>query len=152
MIKEIKGNLITLAKEGKYDIIAHGTNCFCTMNIGIAKQIKDNFLEVYKTDLSTKRGDIYKLGEYSCYYYKNLRLKVVNLYIQYHPNTNAEYTALALAIRNMRETLKGDEIIGLPQIGCGIGGLRWELVKDIIITELGDFHVDIISLPKFSLF
>ena len=36
MIKYIKGDLIKLAQKGKFDIIAHGCNCFCTMGAGIA--------------------------------------------------------------------------------------------------------------------
>jgi len=31
-MKEITGNLITLAKEGHFDMIVHGCNCFCTMS------------------------------------------------------------------------------------------------------------------------
>ena len=34
--KEIEGNLISLALAGNFDVIAHGCNCFCTMQSGIA--------------------------------------------------------------------------------------------------------------------
>jgi O-acetyl-ADP-ribose deacetylase (regulator of RNase III) len=30
-MKVIKGDLIQLAKDGKFDLIVHGCNCFCTM-------------------------------------------------------------------------------------------------------------------------
>jgi len=43
MYNEIKGDLIELAKEGKFDVIAHGTNCFCTMGSGIAPQMAKAF-------------------------------------------------------------------------------------------------------------
>ena len=41
--QEISGDLIKLALEGKFDVIAHGCNCFCTMKSGIAPQMAKNF-------------------------------------------------------------------------------------------------------------
>jgi O-acetyl-ADP-ribose deacetylase (regulator of RNase III) len=40
MYQEIYGDLIELAKQGKFDVIAHGCNCFCTMGAGIAVPMK----------------------------------------------------------------------------------------------------------------
>ena len=79
MINYIDGDLIKLAKQGKFDVIVHGCNCFSTMKSGIAPQMAeafgcdefkkerltyveyddmDNMYEV-KTD---NKGDINKLG------------------------------------------------------------------------------------------
>lgn len=44
MYKEIKGDLIKLALEGEFDVIAHGCNCFCTMGAGIAVAMKNTFM------------------------------------------------------------------------------------------------------------
>jgi O-acetyl-ADP-ribose deacetylase (regulator of RNase III) len=41
--REIDGNLIKLAKMGKFDVIGHGCNCFCTMGAGIAPQMAEAF-------------------------------------------------------------------------------------------------------------
>ena len=77
--QEIQGDLIRLAKQGTFDVITHGCNCFCTMGAGIAPQMAkefgcDNFeLELtqyteyddegYEHTVKTKnRGDINKLG------------------------------------------------------------------------------------------
>jgi O-acetyl-ADP-ribose deacetylase (regulator of RNase III) len=148
MIQVIKGDLIKLAKEGKFDVIAHGCNCFCIMGAGIAVQIKKEFPEAYKEDLATLKGDVYKLGEFSKYRYKNLRLTVFNLYTQYLPGSNFEYAAFCLAIRNMKEVIKEDSIIGLPLIGCGIGGGSRQIVMEIIKKELGDFQVYLVEYEK----
>ena len=76
---EVTGNLITLAKKGEFDVIAHGCNCFCTMGAGIAPHMAREFgcddFELERTESSdwddqgyehitkTKnRGDINKLG------------------------------------------------------------------------------------------
>lgn len=145
MIKEIDGNLLQLAIVGKFDVIAHGANCFCTMGSGIALQIKQVFPEAYRADLKTLRGDVYKLGEFSKVFIKERKLTIFNLYTQYETGAKFEYTAFALSLRNMLQVLKGDEKIGLPMIGAGLGGGNWEQIKKIIVTELSDYDVTIVK-------
>jgi len=41
--QEIEGDLIVLAKEGKFDVIAHGCNCQCIMGAGLAPQMAKAF-------------------------------------------------------------------------------------------------------------
>jgi O-acetyl-ADP-ribose deacetylase (regulator of RNase III) len=48
-MKVTEGDLIKKAKEGEFDLIVHGCNCFCTMGGGIAKGIKREFPEAYRT-------------------------------------------------------------------------------------------------------
>jgi ribonucleoside-diphosphate reductase beta chain len=43
MINYTDGDLITLAKAGKFDVIAHGCNCHSTMGAGIAPQMAKAF-------------------------------------------------------------------------------------------------------------
>ena len=79
MYKEVVGDLIRLAKEGEFDVIAHGCNCFCTMGAGIAPQMAlafgcNNFPmeRIYDTEIgldglthpieTNNKGNINKLG------------------------------------------------------------------------------------------
>lgn len=144
--REIKGDLITLAKEGEFDVIAHGCNCFCRMKRGIAPQMAEAFgCDMF--NLETKslwEGDINKLGqiEYnwinikdknSTSYTKNdiHALAVVNAYTQYHWDTNTkplDYEALTLCLRKINHIFK-DMHIGLPLIGCHLAGGVWDWTK-----------------------
>lgn len=45
MVTEIKGDLVNQAEQ--FDVIVHGCNCFCTMNSGIAPQIRKNWPEAF---------------------------------------------------------------------------------------------------------
>ena len=65
MMKTIKGDLIKLAEEGKFDVIIHGCNCFHAMGGGIAKQLADKYPQVEEVDRQTTFGDRNKLGSYS---------------------------------------------------------------------------------------
>jgi len=40
-MKIVNGDLIKMALAGEFDVIVHGSNCFCNFGAGIAKQIRD---------------------------------------------------------------------------------------------------------------
>lgn len=158
MYKEIKGDLIELALKGKFDVIAHGCNCFCTMKSGIApKMDKAFYCSEYKYEESQYKGDINKLGsvDFETFEVKDsnnlyLDLTIVNAYTQYYygqnsPNckTPLDYSALRLCLRKMNHIFAGKHI-GLPKIGCGLAGGEWVAVKEIIQTEIVDCNVTIV--------
>jgi O-acetyl-ADP-ribose deacetylase (regulator of RNase III) len=80
MINYTDGDLIKLAKQGTFDVIAHGCNCFCTMGAGIAPKMAEAFgcdefdmerienarydedSEEYYTIPTDNKGNINKLG------------------------------------------------------------------------------------------
>src|ERR1044072_571187 len=137
MIKEINGNLVTLAKEGMFDVIGHGCNTFCTMKRGIAPQMAEAFgCDKFHLEDSIFKGDIHKLGniDYHIKYMDDDQdLIVVNMYTQYHWNDPdpvtqipLNYNALTLCLQKMNHLFKGKHI-GLPKIGCGLAGGNWSV-------------------------
>jgi O-acetyl-ADP-ribose deacetylase (regulator of RNase III) len=149
-MKEIKGDLIKFAKEFNFDIIAHGCNCFCTMGSGIAKTIKEEFPIAYEMDLKTIKGDINKLGNYTIAVQhtinNNFLVMIVNCYTQYRYDASSkpfDYEAFTLCMRKINHDYKG-KIIGLPQIGAGLAGGNWNIIKKIIEKELKDMDVTIV--------
>lgn len=64
-MKSISCDLIQLAENGHFDLIAHGCNCYCTMWAGIAKAVMEVFPSAFEADEATKRGDRAKLGSCS---------------------------------------------------------------------------------------
>lgn len=64
MYKEVTGNLITLAKEGNYDVISHGCNCWNSMGAGIAPQMADAFgCNKFPMESAEFEGNVNKLGQ-----------------------------------------------------------------------------------------
>jgi O-acetyl-ADP-ribose deacetylase (regulator of RNase III) len=171
MYNEVYGDLILLAKEGKFDVITHGCNCLSQMGAGIAPQMAKAFgcdrfeMERWGPTIE-KLGNIdYEtlvLGEktiWSLSDAKNNRnepeLTVVNSYIQYKYGKNhtdgvskpLDYEALTLCMRKINNTFKGKHI-GLPQIGAGLAGGDWNRIKNIIQTELRDCNVTVVIYKK----
>lgn len=141
MIEYIKNkNLVEEAIKGEFDVVINFCNCFCNMN---NLQFKKAFPEAVKEDFKTIKGDVFKLGEFSRYTYRNLDLTIFNIYTSFEYKvimTNFEYTAFALALRNVSTLLEGDEFIGIPKIE----GVNWKILEQIIKRELIDFNVKII--------
>lgn len=150
MIKETKGDLIELAKQGEFNLIAHGANCFKTMGAGIALQIRNNFPDAYKADKSDARLSLERLGDFtssSHYNNKGKNFTIINLYTQFEPGPNLDYEALTLGLRKVN-MLYGGLSIGLPQIGAGIGSGDWNKILKIIKRELKDMDVTIVYYEK----
>ena len=144
--KEINGDLIKLAKSFEFDVIAHGANCFKTMSAGIALQIKRAFPDAYLKDKNDKRTALQRWGDLTSakYIIETDSIYVYNLYTQYNTGPDLDYTALELSLKKLAKQLKPNTKIGLPQIGCGIGGGNWLKVKEIIQRVLSEHDVTIV--------
>jgi O-acetyl-ADP-ribose deacetylase (regulator of RNase III) len=165
---EIDGDLIVLAKEGKFDVIGHGCNCLSTMGAGIAPQMARAFgcdkfeMEAWGPTIE-KLGNVdfqtFVLGENAMWNLSNgnnklnePELTVCNLYTQYSYGRNhkdgvskpIDYEALTLCMRKMNVLFKGKHI-GLPRIGAGLAGGDWNRIKTIIQDELIDCKVTIVN-------
>lgn len=145
MYSEVKGDLIKLASE--FDVIAHGCNCKNMMGAGLAPKMAKAFgCDKFELESGEHDGDINKLG---CIDYEMVTqegLVAVNLYSQYNPGANLDYEALTLGLRKMNSVFKGKKV-ALPQIGCGIAGGSWSVVKTIIQKEMADCDVTVVIFP-----
>jgi O-acetyl-ADP-ribose deacetylase (regulator of RNase III) len=143
--KTIKGNLLDAFDHCDVDVIAHQCNCFCNMGSGIAPQIAKRYPGAQAVDSATIKGDSDKLGTFTraviprtVYGYGIKEGIVYNLYGQYGyggNGVNTKYECLKQAMQKMQQQLKDESnegIIGLPLIGCGLGGGDWEVVSEII--------------------
>ncbi|MBA3012146.1 MAG: macro domain-containing protein [Proteobacteria bacterium] len=154
-MKIITGDLIQLALSGKFDVIIHGCNCFCSMGAGIARQIRDTFPLAYEADLETVSGDKKKLGSYSQATLKvgKKDLAIINGYTQYHYSGSmvlADYAAIDCLFARVKMDFSG-KTIGYPKIGAGLAGGDWKKISDIINRHLvGENHtlVEYLGLQK----
>lgn len=143
--EEIQGNLIKLSKKGEFDIIAHGCNCKKNMGAGIALTIKRYYPLAFQTDLNSSST----FGDLSiCYDYDECI--IINAYTQIWPGGGHgndsnfhRYEAIRSCMQKINKKFKGKHI-GLPLIGCGLAGLKWNKVKRILKEELKDMKVTIV--------
>jgi len=147
-----KGNLITKALKGQFDVIVHGCNCFNTMGAGIALEMKKIFPEAYYEDYKTKKGDKRKLGNISYIEVERNSFKfiIVNAYIQYKYGgykPNVDYKAVRNCMKLIKQKFTGKRI-GLPTIGTGLAGGEWGKISKIIEEELVNEDVTIVFFER----
>ena len=153
-MNSVQGDLIQLAKSGCFDVVVHGCNCFCEMNSGIAKSIKDQFPEAYKADLATEHGSKNKLGTFSIAKVrrKHHQFVILNAYTQYHWSGTgilADYDA----IRDIFATIKCEftgRKIAYPKIGAGLARGDWSVIAKIINEQLVDEEHTLVNFASSS--
>lgn len=139
-MKEIDGDIITLAKSGDYDVVIHGCNCFSKQGAGLAPQMAeafhtDEFLmetNAFQYNLSYEYRHN-KLGCIDFNYFSTYDMYVVNCYTQYHPGKNGDYQALIMCFKKLNHVFGNKDMKLLtPAIGCGIAGLDEMIVKGLV--------------------
>lgn len=134
-MKTVQGDLIQMLKDGVFDVMVHGCNCHHDMSGGVALQIKNEFPKARFIDWTTPYGDESKLGQIS---FITVQIEqgprtIINAYTQFFPGADARLEAIRESFKTIKETGLFDKLrIGVPQIGCGIGGLTWDQVSPVI--------------------
>lgn len=148
MIKIVKGNLLDAFDCGDINILIHGCNCFNTMGSGVARQIKERYPIAYEVDSETQNGDISKLGHYSCAIMNGK--VIVNAYTQFMYGNGDDFRpdSFRECLERLASIFGDDEsiLVGMPWIGCGLGGSTKDIVLPIIQEAMWGFDVTIYEL------
>lgn len=136
MIEFVSGDLF--AEEARLTVIGHGVNLRGAFGAGIAGTIaekypwaKDEYLSWLETD--PRLGDVYLCGEPP--------LRIAHMATQVVPGPYARVDAISEACRQLVSLTDTSDVIGLPKIGCGIGGLSWRVIRPILRNILGSRDV-----------
>lgn len=145
MLGNRKGNLFAFN-----DILAlaHGCNCAGAMGKGIALEFRRRWpamFEEYKRRCCTgefKLGDVFmwQAGDQT----------IFNLGTQRSWRTKAELWAIDASVRQMTELAEecGIFAVGLPRIGAGLGGLKWQEVEAVLEKIAAQSNVRLIIVAK----
>lgn len=149
-LKYVTGDLIQLAKNGEFDAIAHGCNCWNNMGSGIALQIKENFPLAWHMDRDTIKGYAQKLGGMSIatiYWDDGIKFDVLNLYTQFNygiHKTNLDYDALERCFILVNKRYNNKKI-GIPKIGAGLAKGDWSKIAPIIENICSDCDITVVE-------
>jgi len=121
------------------NILVNPVNCVGTMGKGLSKDFAEHY-PIYALDYKErcKHGYI-KPGIVSIYYagYGNY---IVNFPTKSHWRNDSRYAYISTGLQSLHKELQFLDSysikIAMPRIGCGLGGLSWELVKTMIENHL----------------
>lgn len=116
--------------EIEADALAHGCNCLGVMGAGVALQVRTRMPSVYSAYQTHVKKCGYKkeLLAGTCQMVQTDDKIVFNLFTQYEMGRHAKAEYVQSAFREMFQiaALKNLKTIVIPQIGAGIGGMKWE--------------------------
>jgi O-acetyl-ADP-ribose deacetylase (regulator of RNase III) len=170
MIKYVKGDVVEAFKAGEIDVLVHGVNCQGEMNSGIAKQIREEFPQVFEEYLKFRLNEScdpsneYRTRNYSLLLgqTQSIQIKdkfkfIVNAFTQnnygYEGEKYCSYDAIDSAMKTLNKEAKGNVVIGMPKIGAGLGGGDWKVIEAIINSHFQNRDVFVYTLeelPKSS--
>jgi O-acetyl-ADP-ribose deacetylase (regulator of RNase III)/uncharacterized protein YwgA len=144
MIKFIKGNLL----NAKTEALVNTVNTVGVMGKGIALQFKNRFPNNYKVYREACKNQTFKTGQVLTVQDGDLLNQqfIVNFPTKAHwkSPSKIEYIQTGLvALKNEIAKLK-IKSIAIPPLGCGNGGLNWDIVKEIMIKELESLDIEIL--------
>lgn len=112
--------------------LAHGCNCQGVMGSGIAAQFSKRWPAMYAEYRSRCATGEFRPGDVMMWRDTDWRMPfspvtIFNLATQDQPGPDARLDALAVSVSRMLLLAERDAIaaVGMPLIGCGIGGLEW---------------------------
>ncbi len=132
------------------DIMINTVNCVGIMGKGIALEFKNRYPKMflqYKKDCQNGKVKIGLLN-----IWKNENEWIINFPTKIHWKNPSEYKYIDLGLNSLKEYLLNESEnlkINMPPLGCGNGGLNWNIVKDMITEKLKNSKQNInIFIPK----
>lgn len=122
------------------DAIAQGCNCRGRMGAGIAAVFRKREPEMFKAyeDLCNQR--LFSAGSVMSWRETNGNRTIFNLGTQLAPGASADRRFISIAFKHMADVMwkMRLESVGLPLIGCGIGGLSWQADVRPLVQNLAE--------------
>ncbi len=136
--------------DAPHALIMHGCNAQGVMGSGVAKAIRAKFPLAY-TDyrLLYEAGDLYPGYVHFCRIYEPEAKTIANIITQeYYGNDGgkyARYEHLMEGLKRVRSYCLTMQIteIATPWIGCGLGGLKQEIVQELLEEMLVEKEISV---------
>lgn len=146
MITEIDGDLFAVPG---LDALAHGVNCAGKMGAGIAVEFKRRWPAMFhRYRVACANGTLQPGLTLACPMTTPRWIYCLASQDIPGPWARDEYIAPALGGMVEHARRNGVRRIGMPRIGCGIGGLRWSDVRPMVVLAARDVEIVVASLPE----
>ncbi len=122
----------------KLQVLVNPVNCVGVMGGGLALSFKSYFPKMYDDYVSRCQNKEFKIGE--PYLYKNdTGPHVINFPTKRHWKNPSYITDIEQGLDYLVNKIDewGIDHIGMPAIGCGLGGLEWQTVFGLMEEKLG---------------
>ena len=139
-----KGDLL----HAKAQALVNTVNTVGVMGKGIALQFKEAFPHNTKVYIEACKKKELEPGKLLAVWDTNLLLGcklIINFPTKTHWRQPSKYEHIEKGLFALKDLIEKENItsIALPPLGCGNGGLDWNLVKPLIVHYLQDLPIDV---------
>lgn len=130
--------------QSKTDAIVNTVNCKGVMGKGLALQFKKRYPQMFeKYKKKCDKGEI-KIGILDIYKAEDGKL-IINFPTKYDWRNKSRIEYIEAGLKYFVEHYKewGIKSVAFPQLGCGEGGLKWEIVKKIMEQYLEKLDIKV---------
>jgi O-acetyl-ADP-ribose deacetylase (regulator of RNase III) len=144
MIKIVTGNLL----DAKVEALVNTVNTVGVMGKGIALQFKEAFHDNYKAYRDACKNESFHIGELLAIKDNNAILGeklIINFPTKKHWKQPSRYEYIEAGLIALSKFIQDNKInsIALPPLGCGNGGLNWDVVRPLIDKHLSALKADV---------
>lgn len=138
------------------DIRVNTVNCVGVMGAGVALLFKNKYPKMYEDYVKECNLGRVKIGKPHVWQDAQMFNKktpiIINLPTKDHWKKPSEYEFVEKGLTWLKQYLqdKGNVIITLPALGCGHGGLDWDVVKELITNRLDGLQAQILVFAPSS--
>jgi O-acetyl-ADP-ribose deacetylase (regulator of RNase III) len=140
MIEFVKGNLL----EAESESLVNTVNTVGVMGKGIALQFRETFPENYKFyQKACKQGQV-QIGKMLVFdngQFVSPRY-IINFPTKSHWREKSKLEDVQAGLVDLQKVIPdyGIQSIAVPPLGCGSGGLNWNIVRPLIVNSLSQFE------------
>ena len=155
MINFVTGNFF----DHNADIRINTVNCVGIMGAGVALQFKNKYPEMYKEYLKVCNDNSIKIGKPHVWSNNtffndenNDNTIIINFPTKLHWKNPSEYEYIEKGLEWLSNFLLNHQgkTITIPALGCGHGGLDWNIVKKMIVESLSKINMNILVFEPES--
>lgn len=130
MVKVIRGDIF----DSPCVALVNPVNCVGVSGAGLAKVFKEKFPNNYRAYRDFCLSGQLRIGK--VFVFEENGKVIINCPTKYHWRDKSTLEIVKLGLL----AIKNEPVasLALPALGCGLGGLQWDIVKEVIVHELRD--------------
>ncbi len=132
MIVFVKGDIL----EASVEALVNPVNCEGYMGKGLALQVKKLYPETFKNYSRVCKEGQLKIG--NIHYFREKEIIIINFPTKDKWKAKSKLSYIIDGLPELINLIKELDIksIAIPPIGCGLGGLKWDDVKQVLVENL----------------
>lgn len=139
--------------KSEAEALVNPVNCVGVMGAGLAKEFRVRWPRMFLSYLAAVKAKQIHFGHCHVYHLvkedQGIAFYIINFPTKYHWHRASRLEHIASGLRDLAKIIQANKIrsIAVPALGCGLGGLAWEPVFDLMVKTLSDMDCEVEIYP-----